>query len=304
VTAIEPTFVPTRCAICDTLDDAELVYASTFSAGALIAPVFSARRLPDRVHFAIVRCRNCGLVRSDPVVDADVLAGLYVGAGFTYAGELSALRMTYGRYLRKLTPRLARRRSLLDIGCGNGFMLEEALSQGYEEVRGVEPTLAAANAASPAIREFIETEPMRDGLFAPDQFDVITLFQTLDHLGDPNAVLAEAARALRGGGILFCLNHDVEALSARVLGARSPIFDLQHMYLYSHSTLGRLVEKQGLIPVARGRVVNDYSLRYLAQLVPLPTAPKRRILAALDGRAGRIRLALPLGNLWLAARKP
>lgn len=306
MTGTEPAaaLVATRCAICDTLGNSEFVYRSTFDAAALVAPVFSARRLPDRVHFAIVRCRGCGLVRSDPVVPAGVLGGLYAQAGFTYASELAALRATYGRYLRKLAPHLARRQSLLDIGCGNGFVLEAALEQGYAEVRGVEPTVAAVDAAAPAIRDLIVAAPMREGLFAPEQFDVITLFQTLDHLADPNAVLAEAVRALRSGGILLCLNHDVEALSARVLGERSPIYDLQHMYLYSHSTLTRLVEKHGLRRVDGGRVVNSYSLRYLAQLVPLPAPPKRRVLAALDGRAGRLRLDLPLGNLWVLARKP
>jgi SAM-dependent methyltransferase len=296
--------IPTTCALCGTHGNAEELYASTVELSLLTTPVFSARRVPDRRHFRIVRCRACGLVRSDPMAELSVLEALYEGAGFTYGEEVSGLRSTYGRYLRKLEPHLSRRRSLLDIGCGNGFLLEEALAQGYEDARGVEPAEAAARAAAPHIRDRIVVGPMREGLFEPASFDVVTLFQTLDHLPEPNAVIAEAARLLTPGGILLCLNHDVRALSARLLGEHSPIFDLQHTYLYSQATLRRLVENHGLQPVSGGAVANRYSLRYLAQLLPIPSRAKQRMLAALERTpVGELRLTVPLGNLWLAAQK-
>ena len=59
----------TRCAICGTLDNALELYAANFTTNALNPEVFSARRLPDRLHFRLVRCLSCGLVRSDPVAD-------------------------------------------------------------------------------------------------------------------------------------------------------------------------------------------------------------------------------------------
>jgi len=267
---VEPQLEPTACALCETFDNADEIYASTFEPSALRPAVFSARRIPDRTHFRFVRCRDCGLVRSDPVVNRDVLDALYREASFDYAEETDALRATYGRYLRRVVALGAPRGALLDIGCGNGFMLEEALRLGFERVCGVEPAQAAVAAASPAVIDEIVTSLLVPGLFEHESFDVVTLFQTLDHLPNPGDVLAEVVELLRPGGFLLCLNHDVRAVSARILGEHSPIFDIEHTYLYDQATLRRLLEKHGLVVVRHGPVLNRYSLRYVAQLLPLP----------------------------------
>jgi hypothetical protein len=53
-----------------------------------------------------------------------------------------------------------------------------------------------------------------------------------------------------------------------------------------------------------GAVLNDYSLHYLARLLPLPAGVKQGLLALLrGGRVGRLGLRVPLGNLWLVARR-
>lgn len=302
---VETTLEPTACALCGTFDNADELYPSTFDESALRPSVWSARRVPDRTHFRFVRCRTCGLVRSDPVVDPGLLAALYREATFDYAAETDALRATYGRYLERVVAYGANRGSYLDVGCGNGFMLEEALRQGFERVRGVEPTEAAVAAASPAVAGEIVVSLLTPGLFEPESFDVVTLFQTLDHLPRPGEVTDEIVALLRPGGFLLCLNHDVRAVSARVLGEHSPIFDIEHTYLYDRATLRQLLEQHGLTVVAEGQVLNRYSLRYVAQLLPLPAGAKRGLLGQLErSRAGRLPVILPLGNLWAAARKP
>ena len=56
---------PTRCAICGTTGGATEMFPSTITEDAFDARHFSARRLPDRVHYRMVRCDTCGLIRSD-----------------------------------------------------------------------------------------------------------------------------------------------------------------------------------------------------------------------------------------------
>src|SRR2546423_1956344 len=129
---------PTRCAICGTEGNAAEIYPANFDFGSLNPDVFSARRLPDRIHYRLVKCRACGLVRSDPIASSELLGQLYAQSTFTYRDEVPDLRRTYGRYLAKLEPYGAGKEALLEIGCGNGFFLEEALSQGYQSVHGVE----------------------------------------------------------------------------------------------------------------------------------------------------------------------
>jgi SAM-dependent methyltransferase len=292
----------TRCPICGTAGDPTQVHPANFPVAALDPAVFSARRLPDRLHFRLVRCDRCGLLRSDPIADPALLARLYARSSFDYGDETASIRRTYGRYLARLHPR--RHDALLEIGCGNGFFLEEAVAQGYREAWGVEPSRDAVARASPQVRARIILEVMRPGLFDSERFDAVCAFQVLEHVPDPAGLLTECLRLLRPGGKLLLLNHDSGALTARVLGERSPIIDLEHLFLYSRATLARLATQCGFLVERSGQVRNDYSLHYLVRLLPLPTAVKARLLSALrHSRWGRLCLRVPLGNQYLICSK-
>jgi len=296
---------PTRCAICQTTGQATELYPANFRFEDLTPAAFSARRSPDRLHYRLVRCQQCGLVRSDPIAPPELLERLYQASEFTYQAEVADLRHTYGRQLERISRFGARKGALLEIGCGNGFFLEEALAQGYLEACGVEPSRHAVAAAGPKVKDRIRNELFRPGMFKPATFDVICLFQVMDHFPDPGSVLEECHRLTVSGGHVLAINHNVQALSARLLGRFSPIFDIEHTFLYSPRTMRLLFAKSGFEVLSVGPVVNRFALRYLLQLSPLPRRLKSRIVRVLQAiGAGGLRLSLPLGNLALIARKP
>ncbi len=302
---LTPQFRSTECAICGPGPASAVLYPATVAPSDLTPGVFSARRLPDRVHYQMVRCVDCGLVRSDPVIESDRLRQLYDESTFDYASEVEDLRATYGRYLDKLRRRGGEQHSILEVGCGNGFFLEEALEHGYSEVRGVEPSTAAVAAADESVRSTIVCDVMRPGLFPDATFDAVCMFQTFDHLPDPGAVLEAAMGVLRPGGLLLCLNHDVQAMSARLLGERSPIIDVEHTYLYSPNTMARLFSLHGYRIVEQGRVFNTTRVPYLIHLLPLRGRAKRMLARLVRAaRLDRAKLRLPLGNLYVIAQKP
>jgi SAM-dependent methyltransferase len=294
----------TRCAICGTAGNAEEVYRATLTSGAFTATIFSARRLPDRVHYRVVRCRSCDLVRSDPVLGADGLAKLYRASTFDYGDELAGLRATYDRAIVRLAELVPERAGLLDIGTGSGFVLELARDRGWTGIRGVEPSEDAIAKARPDIRPMISADVMRPGLFEPGSFDAVTMFQVLDHMPDPVGLLDECRRVLRARGVVLAFNHNVTAWSARLLGERSPIVDIEHTYLYSPDTIRALLDRSGFEVVSVTPVRNTYSLRYLAHLLPLPGRQKTSLLSLLRGsRVGRLNATVPLGNLCVTARR-
>ncbi len=297
----EVVLEPTRCAICGTEGGADVLYAPTFEPDAFNERIFSARRLPDRIHYRMVRCRRCGLVRSDPAAAQASLAELYEASSFDYAAEVANLRRTYGRYLARAMRR-ARGESLLEIGCGNGFMLEEALAQGYREVYGVEPSHDAIAAAAPAVRDHIKADVMRPGLFPDATFDTACMFQVFDHVPDPGALLDACHAVLTLGGILLLFHHNADALSARLLGERSPIVDIEHCYLFGPQTMKRLLERHQFHVLEVGAATNTLSIAHLIHLLPVPAGAKS-LAARLAGvgSADRLRLRLPLGNLYAIA---
>ncbi len=253
----------------------------------------------------MVRCNRCGLVRSDPVADTEILAGLYARSIVTYDDEIPDLKHTYGHYLARVSRYNPNTGSLLEVGCGSGFFLEQALTQGYQEVRGVEPSREAVQNAVPSIQPYLICDMMRPGLFKMAQFDCVCLFQVFDHITDPGDILDECFRVLKPGGVLLCLNHNVEAVSARLLRARSPIIDIEHTYLYSFKTISRLAESHQFQVREVGSVYNRYALRYLTRLLPLPRPLKKAFVGLLTKNpVGNVRLSVPLGNLYLIGQKP
>jgi SAM-dependent methyltransferase len=300
-----PRMCATCCPICGGDAGATERWAANFDPDAFSARVFSARRTPDRIHYRVVSCDTCGLVRSDPVASEDFLASLYESSSFDYSSEVESIQATYGRALGWLEARSRQRKALLEIGCGNGFFLQQARRRGWEEVRGVEPSADALAKAAPELDGAIVQDVMRRGLFAPESFDAVCLFQVLDHIPDPLGLLEECRTVLRPGGQILALNHNVRAWSARLLAERSPIVDIEHTYLYSPETMRRIFAKAGFTDARVRSVRNTYSLAYLAQLTPLPAALKGRLLPHLQASlAARVKLTVPLGNLCLIARRP
>lgn len=295
----------TDCPICQTRPTFSELYPPNFDYSDFNATVFSARRKPDGVHYRMVKCDECGLVRANPAADPQDLFGLYADSAFEYGEETANLNKTYSRYLRKLDSYVLHRGAMLEIGCGSGFFLEEASNMGYETVKGIEPSIAAVTAARNSVKSYIVCDVMRSGIFSTGEFDVICMFQVLDHVFDPNILIGECFKVLKPGGFILAITHDVEALSAKLLGESSPIVDIEHCLLFSRRTISRLFDVNRFEVKEIGKVINVYSLKYLAHLFPLPTFLKTMLSGALRfSGLGALNLSISLGNLYIIAQRP
>lgn len=281
------------CPICGPKGGKILLYPQNFSPAQINVKVFSARRRPDRLHYRLVECGRCGLIYSDPILSDRQISRLYRQSLFTYADRARDLAKTYGHYLRTLENYGAVKNRFLEIGCGNGFMLAEAKRQGYREVWGVEPSREAVRSAAGPVRKKIKNSVFDRKLFPENYFDVISFFQTFDHVAHPNRFLIDCFVFLKPGGLVLAINHNVAALSAKIMGERSPIIDVEHTYLYSPKTMTQIFQKNGFAVLAVGPSFNIYPLDYIFHLLALP-----------ESLVPKIRLKLRLGNLFLIARKP
>lgn len=299
-----PVLVKTACPICgDDAHDRE-VYAANFQPGDLDPEVFSARRMPDRLHYRMVRCAACGLLRSNPILPVEELSRLYRASHFTYQGEAEFTRKTYAHYLKRalrVKPQVA---SLMEVGCGSGFFLAEAQALGVRELHGVEPSEEAISHAPEGLRPAIRCALYGEETFAPDSFDAVCAFQVFDHVPDPAATLRACFKHLKPGGLALFINHDSGALTNRLLGERSPIVDVEHTALYDRRTMRRILEKTGFTVREVFRVKNTYPVNYWARLAPLPAGLKKAAVGWLAGSAvGRLPVGLYAGNLGAIATK-
>jgi 2-polyprenyl-3-methyl-5-hydroxy-6-metoxy-1,4-benzoquinol methylase len=293
----------TLCAICESFDNSIEIFPENTDSTSATREIFSARRLPDRRHYRWVRCRACNLFRSDPVLDIN-LNELYMKSTFDYGNEIPGLKKTYGRLVRMALKPQRPQGHMLEVGGGNGFFLEEALNMGFDSVEGVEPSIAAVGMASPEIRKYMKVSMFDDKCVADQSSDVIAIFHTLDHLEQPIEMLKTVHQKLRVGGKVVIAVHNIEAISARVLKSRSPIFDIEHTYLFSTNTLKMVLESAGFEDVIVKPYFNLYSLSYITHLLPIPRHLKKKILESkLNNLLLKVKIWIPLGNLFATGLK-
>jgi len=292
-----------NCAICEK-NNYRVVYKENFDISKINSRIFSARRLPDKIHYQMVCCKKCGLLYSTPILPLNKINKLYRQSFTSYGKHINNLKRTYGTYLKRLEKYHVDKNRLLEIGCGNGFFLEEAQKQDYKETWGVEPGKKSVAKASIEIRKNIIVDIFRPGLFNESFFDVICCFQTFDHVPDPNLFLKECHRVLKKNGFLLFLNHNAESLSARVLGEKSPIIDIEHTYLYSKKTLGLILTKHNFKSLEVKTAFNSHSLAYWIHLFPLSKSFKLNLTRLLKKVSmADINITLPAGNLVVIAQK-
>lgn len=297
----------TKCPLCGSTGNYTAMYKSNFSLSDLNPEVFSARRLPDLIHYQVVRCNNDKLVRSSPVCDDLSVQALYKSSKFSYAENINNLTASYLKVLNKVLTSLSKEAVILEVGCGNGFVLSALLDKGYKNLYGVEPGADAVSKADEKIKGRISSHVLKDGIYKNESFDFVFFFQTLDHIQDPVRFLTTCYNLLSPGGSILALNHDVESLSARLLKEKSPIIDIEHTYLYSKETIGKIFFKTGFVPVEIFSPNSCISIKYLIWLFPLPKVWKLKLLnlkGKLFDALLNQKMWIPLGNLCIIANKP
>lgn len=131
---------------------------------------------------------------ADPAVTARTL-----GPGRTPDGRSS---------YRMLADRVAGRPRVLDLGCGDGLLLELLAGSGSTTLAGVDlsPQALALAARRPALAGAVLAEARAQALpFADGSFDAVASHMALMLMGEIEQVAAEVARVLAPGGILACV---------------------------------------------------------------------------------------------------
>jgi len=293
------------CPVCRSNDDSQIVAEPDFDESQLGELSFASRKTPEFMHFRMLRCPTCDLLYANPAPDLEWLRERYREAGFDAGEESRYAARTYARELASIADELPDRQGALDIGAGDGAFLEQLVAAGFRDVSGIEPSRAPIAAARPAARELL-----REGFFASDLIPanslcLVTCFQTLEHSEDPAGLCATAFDALKPGGALFTVAHNHRSISARILGRRSPIFDVEHLQLHSPRSLRFMLEDAGFERVRVKPLRNDYPVAYWIKLLPLAPAAKQSLARGL-ARLGLAGFAVPLwaGNLMAVGYKP
>ena len=216
---------------------------------------------------SIFRCTTCGFRFQHPQPDDEQLRQIYsanyfLGATDPHLAEhvCQLKTATANFYLDIVKTTTAGPKRLLEIGCGDGYLLSAAESRGYE-VTGIDYSEHAARRAQEKLKNGrvfvgdISTANLPQG-----HFDFCILADVLEHVRDPDAFLRATACCLKPGGRILIATPSTDSWSALIMGARWMEYKTEHMSYFNRTTLTTLLAKSGFSSVdflSGTKVVSD-----------------------------------------------
>jgi 2-polyprenyl-3-methyl-5-hydroxy-6-metoxy-1,4-benzoquinol methylase len=222
----------------------------------------------------VVRCQACNLVYINPRPPLEAIHQGYAEAvDETYVsqaqGRLHAFRRI-ARQIARLKPPAGGR--LLDVGAAAGFFLVAAREQGWK-VEGIELSSWLAAWAKQKFDLTIHTAPLRSGQFPPGHFEVVTLFDVLEHVEDPKTTVRTVREVLKDDGLFVLSYPDWGSIFARLLKRRWWFLLSVHLYYFTRTTIRRLLEENGFEVIRMQRLYPSLQIGYLFERLE-PYSPR------------------------------
>ena len=214
----------------------------------------------------VSECAECQIAMINPFPSDQKIASLYSTGNYrTDGGTRFVFFIEYLIYLGNLLERMriekyAQIGKVLDVGCGRGLFLD-IMRRGGWHVAGSELNKETASYAENVYGLKVYTGNIAEHFLAPESFQVINIRGVLEHLKEPDAMLSEAHRLLKKGGLLVILVPDIRSFEFKL--GRENWFHLDlpyHLFQFTEEGLIRLLKKKGFKLRRIKRFHLEYSL--------------------------------------------
>jgi SAM-dependent methyltransferase len=251
---------------------------------------------------SVVICRDCGLRYLNPRMNESSMRKLYkrrayfsggAGSGYDdyYIQEIS-LRLTFRRFLKNLRKVVPQAESLLEVGCGYGFFLDEA--KGFFSRRtGVELSGEAGITAQETSGAHVHIGSADSLPPEMKDFDIIIMLNVIEHVYEPVPLLLSLRERLTASGVIVLATPDIGSFWYKIMKKRWPSFKIpEHVAFYDEKTLRDLLDRAGFQPVGTIPYPHAFPLGVIADkfaiTLPLGLAEKilwlPQVMIALCGR--------------------
>jgi len=184
----------------------------------------------------------------------------HVGTRQQQLGWLRRLDYHYGIEKRcRAILRYIRLGRMLDIGCATGAFLEGMREHGWE-VEGIEPSIQAATYAKEILGLRVQNTTMETAQLEPASLDLVTMWNVLEHLSDPQRAIYRIREALRPGGLLVFSIPNIESYDHWLFGRYWAGYDLpRHLFVFPPATLTRMIQAAGFTILERRCIYGTYN---------------------------------------------
>lgn len=262
----------------------------------------------------LYKCKQCGLIFVYPIPESlteiyakDYFVGATHGSGYVdYERDKKAMSATFEVYLDKIEQQMSTRGKLLDVGAATGIFLEASSRRNWQ-VSGVEISdYAAAKARQKNLN--VHTGTLESVQFKEGPFDVITMWDVLEHFPNPEVTLKLAHGLLKSGGLIVLNTPNAGSFFAKLMGKYwHLIVPPEHLSYFNINNLTKLLNKIGFEVYQVTCLGKKFTIQYI--LKTLATWHKFFVwqwLASKVQNRSLGRIAIPLNlydNLFLIAKK-
>lgn len=209
----------------------------------------------------IFRCNVCGLTFAQQDSNLSYYADGYSEmVDQEYIEEERGRRQSSIEILKRIE-RHKKKGRLLEIGCANGFFIDEARRRNWE-VYGVEISKWAVAYAKENLNLNVFMGPLKEAGFADEFFDLIVMSDVIEHLTDPKYTLLELRGILKNDGILYVNTPNISSLISRILRAKWWGINKFHLFYFSKSTLEKMLDACGFKVKRYSSHVRSFSIKY------------------------------------------
>lgn len=259
------------------------------------------------------QCTACGFVTYRDF-DQSELADIYNEEYFAgdeypdYLGQQDSLRRSMRHHLKQMWRYHPRRGALLEVGCAYGLFLDEARPH-FRRVNGIDICATPVAYAKERLGLDVTEGEFLTAEYAGGPFDVVCLWDTVEHLPSPEAYLGKAARLLGEGGMLFLTTGDIGSLNARWKGRQwRQIHPPSHLHYFSRRTITLLLDRLGFEVVGIESTPYYHTLFNILASIQLRGGVKGRIASLALSAAGakltrRVGFWINLGDIMFVAAR-
>jgi SAM-dependent methyltransferase len=269
------------------------------------------------VHYRILKkCAACGFVRAGIEPTHEEIRRLYQEGYFSgaeeygdYLADADGHRVNFRERLRMVRRAMGRPRSVFEVGCAYGFWLEQCSLAGIP-CAGVDVCAEAVKHARMGLGQDARLGDFLSLPAEPGAYQAFCMWDTIEHLAEPEAFVRRIHGLLPPGGWLFLTTGDIGSMYASWRGPRwRLIHPPTHLHYFSADTIRLLLAREGFRvmrcrPLPMYRSVGE-TLGRLANLGKGAWRPLGAALLALSpGWVRRLGFWLDLGDImFVAARK-
>ena len=262
--------------------------------------------------YTILNCEECLFKFIYPTPTDEAINFIYSGTEYSQweivdkTNKTISTRYLNFKYYAEIISTYKKSGKVLDCGCATGLFLDIMKDGGFDcfgvEISNTPYSIVEKKHPNKIFRQEIENLKIDDGFF-----DIITMFDFIEHVKDPRQVIDKANKLLSDGGLLFIITPDTSSLSASIMGKSHNDYIMEHLGLFNKKNITYFLDKYGFeilkIQPAKKIINLDFVEKVFKRHTNIIYYPINFLNRLLPKKVAQIPIKLSFGGMFIVAKK-